>query len=83
MVTRKVILTAILAATMAGMAYPATEPVSEKDQARIAKEVRHEILMLPYFDVFDNINFSRGRLQHYFDWPSHAPNTQERCRKSD
>ena len=57
MVTRKVILTAILTATMAGMAYPATEPVSEKDQARIVKEVRHEILMLPYFDVFDNINF--------------------------
>ncbi len=57
MVTRNVILTAILAATMAGMAYPATEPASEKDQARIAKEVRHEILMLPYFDVFDNITF--------------------------
>jgi hyperosmotically inducible periplasmic protein len=57
MVTRKVILTAILAATMATMARPATEPVSEKAQARITKEVRHEILMLPYFDVFDNINF--------------------------
>jgi hyperosmotically inducible protein len=25
---------------------------------RIAKEVRHEILMLPYYDVFDNIKFS-------------------------
>lgn len=24
---------------------------------RIAKEVRHEILMLPYYDVFDNIGF--------------------------
>jgi hyperosmotically inducible periplasmic protein len=57
MVTRKVILTAILAATMATMAHPATEPVSEKAQARIVKEVRHEILTLPYFDVFDNINF--------------------------
>jgi osmotically-inducible protein OsmY len=57
MVARKMILTAIFAAAMAGMAYPATEPVSEKEQARIAKEVRHEIVMLPYFDVFDNINF--------------------------
>jgi hyperosmotically inducible periplasmic protein len=57
MVTRKVILTAILAATIAATAHPATEPVSEKAQARIAKEVRHEILMLPYFDVFDNITF--------------------------
>lgn len=26
-------------------------------QARIAKEVRHELLMLPYFGVFDNIVF--------------------------
>jgi hyperosmotically inducible protein len=26
-------------------------------QARIAKEVRHELLMLPYFSVFDNISF--------------------------
>lgn len=25
---------------------------------RIAKEVRHEILMLPYYDVFDDIKFS-------------------------
>jgi hyperosmotically inducible protein len=24
---------------------------------RIAKEARHEILSLPYFDVFDNIEF--------------------------
>lgn len=26
-------------------------------QARIQKEVRHELLMLPYFGVFDNISF--------------------------
>src|ERR1019366_5505126 len=25
---------------------------------RIIKEVRHEILMLPYYDVFDNIEYS-------------------------
>ena len=82
MVTRKVILTAILAATMATMAYPATGPVSEKDQARIVKEVRHEIVMLPYLDVFDNINFRGGRIQRGFDGPSHAANAQKRCRKS-
>lgn len=39
-----------------------TLAVAQKDvppQAveRIQKEVRHEILMLPYFDVFDNITF--------------------------
>ena len=31
--------------------------MSEKAQARIEKEVRHEIVTLPFFDVFDNIAF--------------------------
>jgi hyperosmotically inducible protein len=53
MLIRNLILTAILAAAIAN---PQTTPVSEKAQARIAKEARHEILMLPYFDVFDNID---------------------------
>jgi hyperosmotically inducible periplasmic protein len=30
---------------------------SSPAQARIQKEVRHELLMLPYFGVFDNIAF--------------------------
>ena len=30
---------------------------SAKSQDRIAREVRHEILMLPYFGVFDNIAY--------------------------
>jgi hyperosmotically inducible protein len=30
---------------------------SAKGEERIAKEVRHELLMLPYFGVFDNIAF--------------------------
>jgi hyperosmotically inducible protein len=30
---------------------------SAKSQERITREVRHEILMLPYFGVFDNIAF--------------------------
>jgi len=30
---------------------------SNKGQERIAKEVRHELLMLPYYGVFDNIAF--------------------------
>jgi hyperosmotically inducible protein len=30
---------------------------SPKAEARIAREVRHELLMLPYFGVFDNIAF--------------------------
>ena len=52
MVFRNLILAAILAATTANSQ---TAPASERAQARIAKEARHEILMLPYFDVFDNI----------------------------
>src|SRR4051795_4344487 len=33
------------------------DQVSPKSQDRIAREVRHELLMLPYFGVFDNIAF--------------------------
>jgi hyperosmotically inducible protein len=32
-------------------------PVSEKAVQRIQKEVRHELLMLPYLDVFDNLAY--------------------------
>ena len=35
----------------------AQEAVSPKAEERIQKEVRHELLMLPYFGVFDNIAF--------------------------
>jgi hyperosmotically inducible periplasmic protein len=54
MVIRKLILTVILAVTIANSQ---NAPASEKTQARIARETRHETLMLPYFDVFDNIEF--------------------------
>ncbi len=33
------------------------EQPSAKSEERIIKEVRHELLMLPYFGVFDNIAF--------------------------
>jgi hyperosmotically inducible protein len=52
MLIRNLILTAILGAATTNSQ---TAPVSDRAQARIAKEARHEILMLPYFDVFDNI----------------------------
>jgi hyperosmotically inducible periplasmic protein len=35
----------------------AQDAVSPKAEARIQNEVRHELLMLPYFGVFDNIVF--------------------------
>jgi hyperosmotically inducible periplasmic protein len=52
MIIRNVILTAIFAATMANSE---TGPTSE--QARIANETRSGILLSPYLDVFDNIEF--------------------------
>jgi hyperosmotically inducible protein len=51
MAIRSLIASAILVATMAMSQIPA---VSEE---RIAKLTRHEILTLPSFDVFDNIEF--------------------------
>jgi hyperosmotically inducible protein len=54
MKNRKIILTAILVATMARSQ---GAPASDRANDRIAKETRHEILTLPYFDVFDNIEF--------------------------
>lgn len=34
-----------------------TRPISPRGQARIIREVRHQLLMLPRFGVFDNIAF--------------------------
>ena len=30
---------------------------SEKGQMRLQKEVRHELVMLPFYDVFDNLAY--------------------------
>src|ERR1700745_3231160 len=35
----------------------AQDQSSAKSQERISREVRHELLMLPYFGVFDNIAY--------------------------
>ena len=50
----------IVAAVILAIATPsvaAQKEASPQAVQRIQKEVRHEILMLPYFDVFDNIAF--------------------------
>ena len=53
-----VVLAAVLALVTLGAAQDAQrEPPSPKAEARITKEVRHELLMLPYFGVFDNIAY--------------------------
>jgi len=47
---------AVLSITTLGFAQDRDQP-SAKSQERITREVRHELLMLPYFTVFDNIAY--------------------------
>lgn len=49
-------LLALVSLSAAQDAPPQQQP-SAKSQERIVKEIRHELLMLPYFGVFDNIAF--------------------------
>jgi len=51
-----VLVLAVLA-TASGIAQNQREQPSPRSTERIVKEVRHELLMLPYFGVFDNIAF--------------------------
>jgi hyperosmotically inducible periplasmic protein len=51
-----VTVTAFLCASTLGFVQDRDQP-SAKAQERIIKEVRHEILMLPYYGVFDDIKF--------------------------
>jgi len=47
----------VLAATALSIPAQTGRTVSERAVERIQKEVRHEILMLPFFGVFDNITY--------------------------
>ncbi len=49
---RNIVLTALCSALLAS-----SQLTREADKARIVRETRHEILTLPYFGVFDNIEF--------------------------
>jgi len=51
-----VILTILFTLSTLGVAQD-RDQASSRSQARITKEVRHELLMLPWFGVFDNIAF--------------------------
>jgi hyperosmotically inducible protein len=51
-----VLAVAIVALASLGMSQDRNQP-SAKSQDRIIREVRHELLMLPYFGVFDYIAF--------------------------
>jgi hyperosmotically inducible protein len=43
--------------TAVGVAQSKSHPITPKAVQRIEKEVRHQLLMLPYFGVFDNLAF--------------------------
>jgi len=51
-----VFVIALLSIATLGFAQDRDQP-SAKSQERITREVRHELLMLPYFGVFDNIAY--------------------------
>jgi hyperosmotically inducible protein len=51
-----VVVVTLFSLAMLGFAQD-REQFSAKAQERITKEVRHELLMLPYFGVFDNIAY--------------------------
>jgi hyperosmotically inducible protein len=53
----RLLTVAVLLALASTGAWAQERGVSEKAVQRISKEVRHEILMLPFFDVFDNIAY--------------------------
>ncbi|MBZ5545819.1 MAG: BON domain-containing protein [Acidobacteriia bacterium] len=56
---RRVLVSLVLLASWGTIALAAQRPqqVPERAEERIRREVRHEILMLPYYDVFDNIAY--------------------------
>jgi hyperosmotically inducible protein len=54
--TTLVLVATLLSLGIPGFAQDRDQP-SAKSQERITKEVRHELLMLPYFGVFDNIAY--------------------------
>jgi|SRR5579871_1431815 len=51
---------AIGLAMAAWFPFSAQAAISDQDRAGIAKEVRHELVMLPYYSVFDNLLFQVG-----------------------
>ena len=53
---RRTFCLATLALVLGTVLSPA-QRISERGRQRIEKEVRHQLLMLPYYGVFDNLAF--------------------------
>ena len=55
---RALVVGAALATSLAGMPYSAQAAQNEAKPAnKLMKEVRHELVMLPYYSVFDNLEY--------------------------
>jgi len=53
---RKIFATAAVALTSA-LLWAGPAPMADTGQARIEREVRHELVMLPYYGVFDDLKY--------------------------
>lgn len=55
-----ILVIGLVALTALGTAQDVQREPSARAEKRIVREVRHELLMLPYFGVFDNITYKVG-----------------------
>ena len=80
---RNLMFLVVLLVALPTLTFSQMEPGSPA-QARIQKEVRHELLMLPYFGVFDNIEY-RGRRDCHATRrrdPAYAQIRRGKCRET-
>ena len=54
---RKLLLATVVFGACLPLPAGAQKEVSEKGRARIEREVRHQLVMLPYYSVFDNLAY--------------------------
>jgi hyperosmotically inducible protein len=55
--TRRLLQRGVLFVLVAAAAAGADQQASSRGAERIAREVRHELVMLPYYGVFDNLTY--------------------------
>ncbi|MGB8770023.1 MAG: BON domain-containing protein [Candidatus Korobacteraceae bacterium] len=69
----------------AAQSQEANETLSPESQGRLIKEVRHELIMLPYYGVFDNLAFRiDGRtiiLEGQVVWPALKPDAERAVKR--
>jgi len=79
LILRRIAVITLLLPVGAGLAQN-DKKFSTKAQARIVKEVRHQILMLPDFGTFDNLAFKLNGYERHAVWAGYASITQKRRR---